>query len=124
VSDTKQEFEDALNNDFSTSLGLGAFFKLVKEVSRLVATESLTESMSKIILPQLEVMLGILGLKVQKMTESEITSIKDLINKRESLRKENKYEEADKIRQQISELGVTLVDHKSRTTWVKQEKIG
>jgi len=96
----------------------------VKEVNRLVATESLTESMSKIILPQLESMLNVLGLKVQKMTESEITSIKDLINKRQSLRKENKYEEADKIRQQISELGVTLVDHKSRTTWVKQEKIG
>ena len=96
----------------------------MKEVNRLVATESLTESMSKIILPQLEAMLDILGLKVQKMMESEITSIKDLINKRESLRKENKYEEADKIRQQILELDVTLVDHKSRTTWVKQEKIG
>ena len=124
VSDTKQEFEDALNNNFSTSLGLGAFFKLVKEVNRLVATESLTESISKIILPQLEAMLNVLGLKAQKMTESEITSIKDLINKRESLRKENKYDEADQIRKQISELGVTLVDHKSRTTWIKQEKIG
>ncbi|MFQ6025301.1 MAG: cysteine--tRNA ligase [Nitrosopumilaceae archaeon] len=124
VSDTKQEFEDALNNDFNTPLALSAFFKLVKNVNRFVASETLTKSMSKIILSQLEKMLESLGLKVQKMTESEIKSINELINKRESFRRQNQYDEADKIRHQISDLGVTLVDHKGRTTWVKQERIG
>lgn len=124
VSDTKQEFEDVLNNDFNTPLALSAFFRLVKNVNRFVASETLTQSMSKIILPELEKMLEAIGLRVQKITESEIRSINELINKRESLRKQNQYEEADKIRQQISDLGVTLIDHKGRTTWVKQEKIG
>ena len=39
-------------------------------------------------------------------------------------REQKQYQEADKIRKQISEMGITLIDHKNRTLWMKQEKIG
>ena len=31
--------------------------------------------------------------------------------------------DADKIRAQIADMGIELIDHKSRTTWMKKEKI-
>ena len=34
-----------------------------------------------------------------------------------------KFQEADRIRDQISEMGIELIDHKNRTTWMKKEKI-
>jgi cysteinyl-tRNA synthetase len=40
------------------------------------------------------------------------------------LRNQKKFQEADIIRKQISDMNVTLIDHKNKTLWMKQEKIG
>lgn len=124
ASEAKKEFEDALGSDFNTPLALGAFFKFVKELNRLAASESLTQSVSKIALPQLEKMLEILGLVIPKITDEEKNTVNELIKKRNMLREQKQYQEADKIRKQISDMGVVLVDHKNKTLWIKQEKIG
>ncbi len=122
-SASQKEFDSALENDFNTHEALSAFFKFVNEVNKLVASDNLTESIAKLVLPQFEKMLNVLGLKIPKITKEEIDSINDLIKKRESFRTEKKFEEADKIRDQISEMGIVLIDHKGRTTWMKKEKI-
>ncbi|HSF27767.1 MAG TPA: cysteine--tRNA ligase [Nitrosopumilaceae archaeon] len=124
ISETKKEFDEGLESDFNTPLALSAFFKLVKEINRIAAAEMLTQSISKIVLPEFEKMLETLGLKILKVTEEEKSTINELIRKRNMFREQKKYEEADKIRKQISEIGITLIDHKNRTNWMKQEKIG
>ena len=124
ISDTKKEFEEGLESDFNSPLALSAFFKLVKEINRIAATEVLTQSIAKIVLPEFEKMLNILGLKIPEITEGEKSTVNDLIKKRNMFREQKQYQEADKIRKQISEIGVTLIDHKNRTLWMKQEKIG
>ena len=68
-------------------------------------------------------MLNVLGLIIPKITNEEIDSINDLIQKRELLREQNQYQDADKIRDQIAEMNIELIDHKNRTTWMKKEKI-
>jgi len=68
-------------------------------------------------------MLSVLGLVIPKITQDEINSVNELIQKRESLRQQKKYQEADKIREQIAKSGIELIDHKNRTTWMKKEKI-
>ena len=42
---------------------------------------------------------------------------------RETLRGEKQFEEADKIRDQIAGLGISLIDHKNKTLWMKKEAI-
>ncbi|MFI5416901.1 MAG: cysteine--tRNA ligase, partial [Nitrososphaerales archaeon] len=118
-----QEFDSALENDFNTSLAVGAFFKLVKGINRIAASECMTKSIAGIGLPEFERMSEILGLSVQKVTEQEKQSITDLLKKRETLREQKKYQEADKIRDQISQMNVVLLDHKNKTIWMKKEKI-
>jgi len=117
------EFDSALSNDFNTSLALTAFFKLVKEINRLAADELLSKSIAEKALPEFERMLSVLGLVIPKITNDEINSINELIKKRESLRQQKKYQDADNIREQISKIGIELIDHKSRTAWMKKEKI-
>ena len=46
-----------------------------------------------------------------------------LIKKRENLREQKQFEEADKIRDEIASIGISLIDHKSRTLWMKKETI-
>ncbi|MBI5146994.1 MAG: cysteine--tRNA ligase [Thaumarchaeota archaeon] len=123
VKECSQEFDSALENDFNTSLAVGAFFKLVKGVNRIAASESMTKSIANIGLPELERMSEVLGLSVQKVTEQEKQSITDLLKKREILREQKKYQEADKIRDQISQMNIVLLDHKNKTIWMKKEKI-
>jgi cysteinyl-tRNA synthetase len=68
-------------------------------------------------------MLDILGLDIPKISQEEKEKIDSLIIKREELRKEKQFEEADKIRDKINEMNVELVDHKGKTIWVRKEKI-
>ena len=123
TSETKKEFDEGLESDFNTPLALGAFFKLVKEINKIAAAELLTQSISKIVLPDLERMLEIFGLKISKITEEEKSTINELIRKRNMFREQKQYQESDKIRTQISDMGITLIDHKHKTLWMKQEKI-
>jgi cysteinyl-tRNA synthetase len=124
ISETKKEFDEGLESDFNTPIALSAFFKLVKEINRIAAAEMLTQSISKIVVPEFEKMFETLGLKIPKITEEEKSTITELIRKRNMFREQKQYQEADKIRKQISEIGITLIDHKNRTLWMKQEKIG
>jgi len=123
ISESKKEFDSALENDLNTHLALSIFFKFVNQINQLVASDSLTKSIANISLPYFEKMANILGLILPKISETEISSINNLIQNRELLRTQKKFQEADKIREQISQMGIVLIDHKNRTTWMKKEKI-
>lgn len=123
TSECRSEFDSALDNDFNTSLAVNAFFKLVKGVNRIAASESMTKSIADVALPEFEYMSEILGLQVQKVTEQEKQSITNLIKQREIFRAQKQYQEADKLRDQISALNIVLLDHKNKTVWMKKEKI-
>lgn len=123
VTDCKTEFEIAMNSDFNTSLALNAFFKLVKGINRIAASESMTRSIADIAVPEFERMSNILGLEVQKVTEQEKQDITNMLKQREALRTQKQYQEADKIRDQISAQNIVLLDHKNKTIWMKKEKI-
>jgi len=123
IKESREKFDGALNDDFNTSLGLSVFFNMIKTINSLSAEEKISEEISKKTLPVLEYMLEVLGIKIQTVSDDEIKSIFELIKKRENLRDGKQFEEADKIRDQISELGITLIDHKNKTLWMKKEPI-
>ena len=123
LKESREKFDAALNDDFNTSLGLSVFFNMVKTINSLASDEKINKTISEQALPVLEYMLEVLGLKVQTVSDDEIKSIFDLIDKREKLRDEKKFEEADKIRDQIASLGISLIDHKNKTLWMKKEAI-
>ncbi|MGI0057037.1 MAG: DALR domain-containing protein, partial [Nitrosarchaeum sp.] len=123
IEETSNEFDSALESDFNTHLALLAFFKLVKEINYLAAEEKLGSNDTKIIISEFERMLEILGLSIPKITSDEKLEINDLITSREQLRKEKKFQEADKIRDKLNEMNIELIDHRGKTIWIRKEKI-
>jgi cysteinyl-tRNA synthetase len=123
VNECKNEFDSALNNDFNTPLALTAYYKLIKEVNSLAADEKITQNSAKIILQEFERMSDILGIRIMKVTDQEKNEINQMIKKRDEYRIEKNYGQADKIRDEIAEKNIIFIDHKNKTTWVKQEKI-
>jgi len=123
VKECKEEFDSALNNDFNTPLALTAYYKLIKEVDAIAADEKITQTSAVIILPEFERMSAILGIQILKVSDTEKNEINQMVKKRDEYRIQKNYEEADNIRAKIAEKNIIFVDHKNKTTWVKQEKI-
>lgn len=123
VEKTHEDFDSALNEDFNTHLALSAFFSLVKETNRLAADETLGRNNVEKIKREFHRMLEILGLNIPEITVDEKRRIDNIIQTREKLREEKHFEEADKIRSQLNEMNIELIDHKQKTVWMKKEKI-
>ena len=123
LEESREKFDAALNDDFNTSLGLSVFFNMIKTINSLAADEKISKKIAGQALPVLEYMLEVLGIEIQTVSDDEIESVFELINKRETLRGEKQFEEADKIRDQIAGLGISLIDHKNKTLWMKKEAI-
>jgi len=123
VKECKEEFDSALNNDFNTPLALTAYYKLIREIDAIAADEKITQTSAGIILPEFERMSAILGIQILKVSDTEKNEINQMVKKRDEYRMQKNYEEADDIRDKIAEKNIIFVDHKNKTTWVKQEKI-
>jgi cysteinyl-tRNA synthetase len=123
INSIHKEFDNALEDDFDTHTALFAFFRLVREINDMAAKESISKQMAQELMSEINRMLEILGLYIPKISDEEITTINQLIAKRESLRREKKYEEADRIRKQMAQENIETIDHKSKTIWIKKEKI-
>jgi len=123
VNKIGKEFDNALEDNFNSHLALSAFFQLIKEGNRLAADEEIGKKDAENIKIEMERMMMILGLTIPELTENEKHEIDELIRNRERLRKEKRFEEADKIRDRLNEIGVETIDHKARTIWMKKENI-
>jgi len=123
VKECKEEFDSALNNDFNTPLALTAYYKLIREVDAIAADEKITQTSAGIILPEFERMSTILGIQILKVSDTEKNEINQMVKKRDEYRIQKNYKDADDIRAKIAEKNIIFVDHKNKTTWIKQEKI-
>ena len=123
VSECRNDFDSALNDDLNTPLALTVFYRLIKEVNSMAADEKITQTISSIILPEFERMTDMLGIQVLKVSDVEKNEINQLIAKRDEYREQKNFEQADRIRDQIMEKNIIFIDHKNSTRWIKQEKI-
>jgi cysteinyl-tRNA synthetase len=111
-----------MNGDINTSLAIASVLKLSNVVNKLSSLDSLTNEASWIILPILNTMLEILGLKVLEVTKDEKLNIERLIEERNAFRRAGRYQESDEIRKRLYySYNVELTDHKDYTTWKKVE---
>ena len=123
IRNISTEFDKSLEDDLNTHLALSSFFELVKETNRLAAEEKLGIENSSIIKKEFERITKILGLNIPEMSQEEKQKIDNLILNRKKCREQKQFEEADKIRDQLNEMNVELIDHKQKTIWMKKEKI-
>ena len=123
VKESREKFDSALNDDLNTPLALSAFYKLIRDVIALAAKEKITQTYAEIILPEFKRISDILGIQIIKVTDEEKNEINQMVKKRDEYRMQKNYADADNIRAKIAEKNIIFVDHKNKTTWVKQEKI-
>ena len=135
VSENMDEFEDkcngflnnflsSLDSNLNTPLALTSFMKLVSYVNNLSSSEKLTIRMSYNALPIVDTIMDIIGIKIVEIDNDTKFKIEEMIDRRDNLRAEKKFQAADNLRKKIFELfDVELTDHSKYTSWKKKERI-
>lgn len=117
------EFDSALDDDLNTHLALSAFFRLVKEANGAAAAGTLGRDGADAAMPEFARMAGVLGLRVRDVTAEQSAEVGAMVRRREELREKKDYAGADRIRGELSKMGVEIIDRKGGTAWVWREDI-
>ncbi len=129
--DTKavQEFQAAMDNDFNTPAALAVLFELAKELgkeSNILVHQGKTETAPELLQQKwltLVNLAGVLGLEVQPEAEADEAvgglsdaEIEAMIQQRKDARKAKDFAEGDRIRDELKDNGITLIDQKDGIT--------
>ncbi len=122
----RQQFEEAMNDDFNTPKALAVLFEFLKEVNIYLDQKSdlAEDSLKKAIKTVEQTAGGVLGLLPQDYSEFEGKGKSDvdaivqiLIDIRAALRKEKNFALADEIRNRLAQLNIELKDTPQGTEW-------
>jgi len=132
VADHRQQFLDAMDDDFNTGGAIGELFEVVHALNRFanqLTADPGAESSSRldeyragmVVLKELSQILGLFGrppVVVQPSGDALTAPLVGLlIDLRARLRKEKNFALADEVRNRLSGLGITLEDRPDGTRW-------
>ena len=114
VNEFKNEFFDAMNNDFNTPIALSSLFDFTHKLNKSLNDNAISKDSLKIILDTFEEVEDILGFSVVPVNDSSsdlsdelLTLITDV---RQELRAKKEWDLADKIRDELASLDINLED--------------
>ncbi|MFC4804001.1 cysteine--tRNA ligase [Filifactor villosus] len=115
----RHQFIEAMDDDLNTADGITAVFELAKYINTH-ANEGSSKEFLALMKDVFEELTGVLNI-VQKERSADVDEAKilELIEQRNSAKKEKNYQEADRIRDELKEMGVELLDTRQGTTWKK-----
>jgi cysteinyl-tRNA synthetase len=117
----RNKFIEAMDDDFNTAKAIAVVFELAQFSSSLIDKHFKEEKAFQEILYLFNEFGEILGLNfIPRQKEELPTEIQDLIKRREKLRAEKKWKEADEIRMELGEKGFVLEDSLQGTRWKKK----
>ena len=120
INEIKEKFLEAMDDDFNTALAISYLYELVKIVNKTDDTNKL----ANIVKFFDEVVNPILGISFieEKISNEEALDdklINYIISLRKQVRDEKRYDLSDQIRDNLSNLGITLKDSREGTTYEK-----
>jgi len=119
---------EALNDDMNTSKALASIDEYISLSNELLDKEPKNKNLKKEIVSSLVFINDILGIGLKDAYEyfqfgisnEEKENIETLIQKRNDAKKEKNFELSDKIRDELKEMSIVLMDSANGTLWEKE----
>ncbi|OQA47914.1 MAG: Cysteine--tRNA ligase [Firmicutes bacterium ADurb.Bin300] len=105
----KGSFIEAMDEDLNTADGVTAVFELVSDINRLIDGNS-SKQVITLAASLFDELCSVLGLLYNRKKEEVSDEIMALVEKRSAARKEKNWTEADRIRDELAQMGITLED--------------
>ncbi|HLC58665.1 MAG TPA: DALR domain-containing protein [Candidatus Nanoarchaeia archaeon] len=108
IKETKNKFEEEMDNDFETANAITSIFDFTKKINKLISNNEISEKDSKKIkefMQEIDSIFGILEEEIDVPKE-----IKELAEEREKARKNKNFKLADQLREEIKSKGYYIDD--------------
>ena len=118
VYDLRHKFMESMDDDFNVAPALAALFEFTREINKIMDQQGLSpgdKQKVEEVLKGIDSVLGVMDLELPEPDEQ----VQDLIKKREAARRDKDWESADRIRQELREMGIELIDTRDGTLWRK-----
>ena len=104
------KFKECLSNDLNTSSAITVLFDLLKD-------NNVNDKTKKLLVESFDKVLSLDLFKEEEINTELDSYIKEMIEKRSTAKKNKNYEEADKIRKELLDKGIELIDTREGTTY-------
>lgn len=122
ITSAKEAFEKSMDDDFEVPSALATIFSLVKEINIFMADKNISTQNAMNVLNIIREFNTVLGIIEEKEGEALIDlDIEALIHARELARKEKNYAESDRIRDELKEKNIELIDTPDGVKWRKAQ---
>ena len=115
--DYRIRFRKAMDDDLNTADAIGTLFELVRAVNTAVEREP-SAALAKVSQDMIREFTQVLGLLYNRKAPEDLDSkVEALIEARQAARKAKDFAEADRIRDQLKEMGIELMDTPQGVKW-------
>ena len=116
----REQFIDAMDDDLNTADAIASIFELVRDINTNVVGKTPSKALVEGAISVFDELTGVLGLVYNRKTETLDSDIEALIEARTNARKEKNWTEADRIRDQLKEMGIVLEDTAQGVKWHRE----
>ncbi len=118
VYDLRRGFVESMDDDLNIAPALAALFQFIRQINKGMDRKGLSTSDKEKVLRALErinLVIGVIDLEPPEVS----SEAKDLIEKREKAREEKDWEAADRLREELKEMGIAVTDTIEGPVWRK-----
>ena len=116
----REQFIDAMDDDLNTADAIASIFELVRDINTNVVGKTPSKALVEGAISLFDELTGVLGLVYNRKTETLDSDIEALIEARTNARREKNWAEADRIRDQLKEMGIVLEDTAQGVKWHRE----
>ena len=115
----REQFITAMDDDLNTADGIAAIFDLTKDINTKVLDKPVSKAVCEHAAAVFDELCGVLGILYNRRENTLDADIEALIEQRQEARKNKDWATADKIRDDLKAMGITLKDTPQGVTWSK-----
>ena len=114
----REKFDAAMDDDLNTADAISVIFELVRAIN-IAVEKAPTKALAQACLDMLHEFTDVLGLLYNKKEESLDETVEAMIQARQAARKAKNFAVADRIRDELKAMGITLMDTPQGVKWSK-----
>ena len=116
----REQIISAMDDDLNTADAIASIFELVRDINTNVVGKTPSKALVEGAIAMFDELTGVLGLVYNRKTETLDSDVEALIEARTNARKEKNWAEADRIRDQLKEMGIVLEDTAQGVKWHRE----
>ena len=116
----REQFIAAMDDDLNTADAIASIFELVRDINTNVVGKTPSKALVEGAIAMFDELTGVLGLVYNRKTETLDSDVEALIEARTNARKEKNWAEADRIRDQLKEMGIVLEETAQGVKWHRE----